>query len=91
MKIKYMSDSCRPVIRDGDDDFYAGVYFAGIMARREYGRRGHVGPCRLEAWTEDGRCFEFDAFIGVPNGDGMTGHNIRFSVITERIEERKRG
>lgn len=85
MKLKFMCDGCRSVIRDGEDDFDAGEYFAGIMARREYGRRGHVGPCRLDSWTEDGLCCEYDAFIGVYDGNCMVGRNVRFSVITERI------
>lgn len=83
MKMKYSCKGCRSVIRDCDDSFDAGEYFAGVMARREYGRRGHVGPCRLNSWTEDGRCGEYEAFVGVSNGKGMTGHNIRFVVTVE--------
>ena len=86
MKLKFKCDGCRSVNRDGNEGFDAGEYFAGIMARREYGRRGHVGPCRLESWTEDGTCGEYEAFIGVSNGNGMTGRNVRFSVITEQVE-----
>lgn len=83
MNLKFICEGCRSVIRN--DGFDAGYYFAGVMARREYGRRGHVGPCRLQSWTEDGSCGEYEAFIGVSNGNGMSGHNIRFSVITQHL------
>lgn len=87
MKLKYKCDGCRAVVRDTDEDqdFDAGEYFAGVMARREYGRRGHVGPCRLDSWTEDGMCEEYDAFVGVSDGNGMTGRNIRFVVTKEKV------
>lgn len=87
MKLKFMCDGCRSVIRNRDDGFDAGEYFAGVIARREYGLRGHVGPCRLDSWTEDGRIGEYDAFIGVSNGNGMVGHNVHFTVTTELIEK----
>ena len=86
MKLRYRCDGCKPVIRDTEtEDFNAGEYFAGVMARREYGRRGHVGPCRFNSWTEDGMCEEYDAFIGISNRDGMSGHNIRFVVTKDKV------
>lgn len=81
MRMRYTCDGCRPVIQSGD--FAAGLYFAGVLARREYGRRGTVGPCRINSWSTDGSFREYDAFIGIPCADGISGHNIVFSVTTE--------
>lgn len=84
MKLKFKCDGCRSVIRDSED-FDEGLYFAGVIARRLYGRRGHVGPCRLSSWTQDGMCGEYDAFIGFSAVGGMVGKNIRFTVVCERV------
>lgn len=86
MKLKHSCKGCRSVIRDSDEWFSAGEYFAGVLARREYGRRGHVGVCRLNSMTEDGRINEFEAFVGVSDGHGMTGKNIHFVVTSEQVE-----
>ena len=83
MKMRYTCKGCRPVIRIGD--FNAGRYFAGIIARREYGRRGTVGQCRINSWSVGGSFDEYEAFIGVPCADGISGHNIMFCVTTERV------
>jgi len=83
MRMRYTCNGCRPVIRSGD--FNAGRYFAGIIARREYGRRGTVRLCRINSWSWSAdRWFdEYEAFIGVPCADGISGHSIMFSVTTE--------
>jgi len=50
-------------------------HFGGVIARREYGRRGFV---RLSKWICDGRV---EAFIGTPaQGGGCSGHTIIFDV-----------
>lgn len=85
MKMRYTCKGCRPVIRSGD--FSAGRYFAGVLARKEYGRRGTFGPCRINSWSwsADRSFDEYEAFIGVPCDDGMSGHNIIFCVTTEKV------
>ena len=81
MNLRYTCKGCRPVVRSGA--FNAGRYFAGIIARREYGRRGTVGPCRINSWSADGSFGEYEVFIGIPCADGISGHDIMFSVTAE--------
>ncbi len=52
-------------------------YTAGVIARREYGRRGYYRTLRLDSWTEDGSSHTYEAFIGHDDGHGATvGRNV---------------
>lgn len=37
---------------------------AGILSRRQYGRRGTVAALRLDSWGADGKSHTYQAFIG---------------------------
>ena len=61
----------------------AGV-FAHRAARRRFGKRGYCHHVREDLRREDGRWFNYEAFIGVDaEGGGTSGHNIRFTVHVE--------
>ena len=50
-------------------------HFAGVIARREFGRRGF---CRIWNWICEGRA---ECFIGTPaEGGGCSGKNVIFDV-----------
>lgn len=58
-----------------DNDKAATV--AGILARREYGRRGTCRTLRLDSWARDGTAYNYEAFIGTRNNDGsVSGRNV---------------
>ena len=58
------------------DCVYKPEYVAWILARREYGKRGVCRSTNLESWTEDGSFQSYQAFIGLPDGNGVTGRNV---------------
>ena len=72
--VRVLTDNVRNMARDA----------AGILARREFGRRGTVVAIRLDSWSEDGKAHTYEAFIGrAPTasearkyGNGVTGRNI---------------
>jgi hypothetical protein len=50
-------------------------HFAGVIARREFGRKGF---CRIWNWISDGRA---ECFVGTPaEGGGCSGKNVIFDV-----------
>ena len=55
---------------------YKAEYVAGILARREYGKRGVCRSINLESWSSDGSSHTYQAFIGIPDGNGCTGRNV---------------
>jgi hypothetical protein len=72
----------RAVFRDGedaDDQREQAWAVAGMLARREYGRRGYARTVRLD--SRSGEVGHYEAFIGTGNGTGSTvGRNIWFYV-----------
>lgn len=59
----------------------AAMILARRLARRTYGRRGDCSHVTLQSWSLDGTSGEWQAFIGIPNRDGMTGRDVRFVLI----------
>ena len=60
----------------------AGI-FAVRAARKQYGKSGYCRICNQEAYSQDGRLGEYNAFIGyTPKGEphSTAGNNIRFTV-----------
>ena len=49
---------------------------AGIQARRMYGRNGTVGALRPDSHKPDFSGASYQAFIGKPDGNGVTGRNV---------------
>jgi hypothetical protein len=86
---RYSTDlPCRP-IKLGDtcghrlveDARSAASVFADRYARRIYGKRGYCHHVRQDSYTENGRYFNFEAFIGVnAEGGGTVGKNVWLSV-----------
>jgi hypothetical protein len=62
----------------------AAARFAERLARKIYGKAGYCHHTRLDTYTEDGRCHNYEAFIGkdLPRryGGGCQGHNVWFTV-----------
>lgn len=83
----YKCDGFRAIRAKEDEGIDPARILAERAARREYGRRGCVAALRLDSWTQDGRCSTYEAFIGRPatDGNGIAGHNIWLTIITERI------
>lgn len=82
-KFKHSCAGFRPIVTDGSVE--VGRVFAERFARREYGKRGAVGTCRLESWSPDGRFAHYGAFVGVRRDGGIVGSNYGFTVETERV------
>ena len=60
-----------------NEDTNAAKIAAGILARREFGRRGYCRTLRLDSWAADGSSYTYQAFIGRDDGHGATvGRNI---------------
>jgi len=71
----------RDTVKDTVD---AARAFASLFARREYGKRGTVVTLREDLHREDGRWFQFNAFVGHSTATGgYKGRNILFSVTVE--------
>ena len=83
---KWSCDGFRTVVNP-IEPFDAGEHFAGIAARREYGKNGVVGALRLDSWTPDGKCRTYNAFIGRYDKEtrSTTGHNIFLTVMFEEV------
>jgi hypothetical protein len=75
---RFITSGHRAVNADGIRS--AGVKFAEIKARREFGHSGHLGAFRVESERVDGKCVEVSAFIGARSGNTTTGRNVNFSV-----------
>lgn len=74
---KFTCSGFRPVNADSASE--AAEIIAQRLARREYGKRGHVRTQRLDSWSRNGTHHTFEAFIGrpVPGDYGTTsGHNV---------------
>ena len=79
----YHADGQRP-IRKSDDAFGiqnvadAARVFADRLARRTFGRKGYARTIRPDSWTQDGRNYTFEAFIGVDREHGRetVGRNV---------------
>ena len=59
----------------------AAAHFAGIKARKRYGKRGHCRICNLGSWSQDNTLGEFSAFIGYTSrSHETTGANVNFTI-----------
>jgi hypothetical protein len=81
----WLCEKFRPVTVDDNDPEQEDParVFARRIARREYGRKGFVQNVRLDSRTMDGRCFNYEAFVGVSvKGDmhACSGRNVRFTI-----------
>ncbi len=90
----YRCDNMRPIV-DNEDWFYelggrylepkdAAHIFADRLAKREYGKAGYCHHVRLDTYREDGRSYNYQAFIGKDQpkryGGGCSGRNIWLTV-----------
>jgi len=95
--IKYTCEKMRPIKigtwqKIGDREINvcniadAAQVFAQRIATNLYGRRGAVSTVRVDCWTADGRCTNFEAFVGLRTRDrgGVAGRNVRFTVYTTK-------
>lgn len=89
-RIRYTCSSHRPILKsslefadDGIDS--AARLFAERRARREFGKSGRVGAFRMDCYNRDYSTVEYEAFIGYPCGDGLSGRNVRFTVHAETL------
>jgi hypothetical protein len=79
----YKSDGFRPVQARCMAD--AARIFAGRLARRHHGKRGHVVTFHCDSWSENGRMGVYEAFVGHPgNQQGETiGGDVRIVVTAD--------
>lgn len=72
----FRADGFRNVQAESARD--AAEIFATRQARRDYGRKGHCRTMRLNSWSESGKSYTFEAFIGRPvSGENSTsGRNV---------------
>ena len=78
----FRSDGFRPV--RAWDATEAAMIFANRWAKQNYGSTGYCRHVRLDSWTESGSTHTFEAFVGVPEGNGCVGKNIWLTVYRRR-------
>jgi hypothetical protein len=83
MNTKYTTHGHKAVFttKDWGSQSEIAEHFALMKARKEFGRNGRVGACRVDGEMSDGSSFQVNAFIGYGAKDGTTtGHNVYFTV-----------
>lgn len=85
MKTKYYRcRGFRPIPMDQVEDIKeAAKVFANRLARRICGGRGFCNNIKANSWSPNYTNVEYQAFVGVPDGNGCSGQNVWLTVYSD--------
>ena len=74
--VYYRSGGYRGTVRVHKDADDKALEAGRLIAHRIYGRGGVVRACRIDSWSPDYSTATYQAFIGIADGQGVTGRDV---------------